>query len=393
MIITLFSISALCFIAVIYPYFIYPVILALMAPTAIRRDAVGAGDGSRFSLLFCAYNEADAMPSKLTNIKAIKDRYPALEVLAFDDGSTDGTADLIATGAPFIRLIRGGGRNGKAHGMKLLAALANGELLIFTDANVLLDTSAPDALAACYADPEVGGVCGALHYLGKDGTATAAIGGMYWRLEEKIKDLESRSGSVMGADGSIFSIRADLYPEFPDTVLDDFTVSMEVVFKERRLIKSNDVIAFEQLVSSRADEFYRKIRIAARAFHTHRTLEKITQLTISPEPLPILFTQNFALVRRRLPYCRNGLWNDRHNNDMAGARNYLFGNCNADLLGGLPCHQRNLVRTGRDRPGDACHTGWRNPRHARKNVLRLESGQIKVKRQASGLAAHSAITS
>lgn len=281
-IVALSAVAALCAFAVIYPYLIYPIILACLPRRAVARGAADGGDGSHFSLLFCAYNEAASMPSKLANLKELKARYPALEVLAFDDGSTDGTADLIATETPFVRLLRGGGRNGKAHGMKLLAEMAQNELLIFTDANVLLQSNAPDALASCYADPDVGGVCGALHYLGQEGTATAAVGGMYWRLEERIKDLESSTGSVMGADGSIFSIRAELYPEFPDTVLDDFTVSMEVVFQGKRLIKSNDVIAFEQLVSSRSDEFARKVRIAARAFHTHTTLaEKRATLSIS----------------------------------------------------------------------------------------------------------------
>ncbi|WP_269791605.1 glycosyltransferase [Stenotrophomonas sp. Iso1] len=230
-----------------------------------------AVDGANFSLLFCAYNEAASMPTKLGNLRALKSRYPALEILAFDDGSVDGTAALIAQDATLVTLVKGDGRNGKAHGMKLLAKRARGRFLIFTDANVLLDTDALTSLDACYADPSVGGVCGSLHYLAAEGTVTAKIGGLYWRLEERIKDLESVSGSVMGADGSIFSIRAELYPDFPDTVLDDFTTSMEVVFRDKRLIKSNNVRAFEQLVSSRSDEYARKIRIAARAFHTHMT--------------------------------------------------------------------------------------------------------------------------
>lgn len=270
----LFAVTVLCALAVIYPYVGYPAILSCLPRKQVARAPLKACDGSNFSLLFCAYNEAASMAAKLANLKELKSQYPALEILAFDDGSVDGTADLIAERAPFVILVRGDGRNGKAHGMKLLAKRAQGNLLIFTDANVLLDIDALPSLAACYADPAVGGVCGALHYLDAEGTATAKVGELYWRLEERIKDLESASGSVMGADGSIFSIRTELYPEFPDTVLDDFTTSMEVVFSGKRLIKSNDVRAFEQLVSSRSDEYARKVRIAARAFHTHMTCTK-----------------------------------------------------------------------------------------------------------------------
>jgi hypothetical protein len=77
----------------------------------------------------------------------------------------------------------------------------------------------------------------------------------------------------MGADGSIFSIRKKYYPDFPDTVLDDLTVSMEVVFSGARLIKAVDVLAYENGVSKRSEEFARKVRIAARAYHTHLYLK------------------------------------------------------------------------------------------------------------------------
>jgi cellulose synthase/poly-beta-1,6-N-acetylglucosamine synthase-like glycosyltransferase len=156
--------------------------------------------------------------------------------------------------------------------MKLLAAWARGDILIFTDANVLLAEDAIGKLLPYYDDPQVGGVLGSLHYAGTEKSATAGVGGLYWRIEEGLKDAESRTGNVMGADGSIFSVRRALYPDFPDDVLDDLTVSMAVVFSDKRLVKARDVVAHEALVAQRADEYRRKIRIAARAWHTHRYL-------------------------------------------------------------------------------------------------------------------------
>jgi cellulose synthase/poly-beta-1,6-N-acetylglucosamine synthase-like glycosyltransferase len=221
------------------------------------------------------------MPDKLANLAMLKRRYPALECLAFDDGSTDGTGDLIAARGDLVALIRGPGRSGKAHGMKQLAARARGDVLIFTDANVLLDEEAVDRLLARYADPAIGGVLGSLHYVGADESATASVGSLYWRLEERLKDEESRTGNVLGADGSIFSIRRSLYPAFPDSVLDDLTVSMAVVFAGRRLVKAKDVIARERLVTARKDEYRRKVRIAARAWHTHSHLRpQLRQMTV-----------------------------------------------------------------------------------------------------------------
>ncbi len=259
----------LSMLAVAWPFLGYPLVLRLL-PTRAERPAAGPAPSA--SLLFCAYNEGAAMPEKLANLAALKARHPALEMLAFDDGSTDDTAAQIAARSDLVTLIQGPGRSGKAHGMKRLAALARGDVLIFTDANVLLDIDAVDNLLRRYADPDVGGVLGSLHYIGGQESATASVGSLYWRIEESLKDAESRTGNVLGADGSIFSIRRALYPGFPDTVLDDLTVSMAVVFAGRRLVKATDVIARERLVTARGDEYRRKVRIAARSWHTHRHL-------------------------------------------------------------------------------------------------------------------------
>ena len=256
-------------VAVAWPFLIYPLILRRL-PT--RPEQPQAGPAPSASLLFCAYNEAAAMPEKLANLVMLKTRHPALEILAFDDGSNDDTAAQIAAHADVVTLVRGPGRSGKAHGMKQLVARATGEVLIFTDANVLLDADAVDNLLARYADPQIGGVLGSLHYLGDGESATAQVGSLYWWIEERLKDEESRTGNVLGADGSIFSIRRSLYPAFPDDVLDDLTVSMAVLFAGMRLVKAKDVIARERLVAARTDEYRRKVRIAARAWHTHRHL-------------------------------------------------------------------------------------------------------------------------
>lgn len=266
MLLTLCLLLSGCIFLLIYPYLIYPAILRKLPSKPVAHDPQHR---CRATLVFCAYNEGAVMAEKLRNIEMLKLRHPDLEVLAFDDGSSDSTYEQMSARPDLLRVVRGGGRNGKAYGMKQLAAMATGDIMIFTDANVLLDEVAIDNLFAWYADPEVGGVCGKLRYLGTENSATASVGGLYWRLEEKIKSEESRIGNVMGADGSIFSLRRELYPDFPDTVLDDLTVSMAPVFAGKRLLKVDDVVAYERLVAVRGEEFSRKIRIAARAYHTH----------------------------------------------------------------------------------------------------------------------------
>lgn len=255
--------AVLAFVGFLYPYVIYPHVLKRLPVKPVAK----APYARPVSLLFCAFNEAEVMPRKIANLRDLVRRHPDLEVLAFDDGSTDGTYDALAA-AGFIQVVKGAGRSGKASGMKRLAKLARGDILVFTDANVILADDAIANLMPYYADASVGGVCGTLIYASAEGSSMAEVGTAYWRLDEALRSAESDTGNVMGADGSIFSVRRALYPEFPDTVLDDFTVSMSVIFAGRRLIKAPDVQAFENSVCDRGDELRRKARIGARAYHT-----------------------------------------------------------------------------------------------------------------------------
>lgn len=261
----LFIFSSLC---VVYPYIIYPLILRRLPKLKVAAESDTPPPS--LSFLFCAFNEEAVIRRKIDNLIALKELRPTAEFFMYDDNSNDDTARIVEKEAPFVRIVHGAGRTGKAHGMKLMADMARGEALVFTDANVMFDPEGLEALENAYKDPNVGGLCGSLIYLSDEDTTTANVGSRYWLMEEKLKDLESLTGNVMGADGSIFSIRRELYPKFPDTVLDDLTVSMSVIFQGHRLIKVNEVKAYEKLVTSKSDEFARKVRISTRAFHTHQ---------------------------------------------------------------------------------------------------------------------------
>ncbi len=261
-------IAALVFI---HPYILYPFALKLL-PREPLSPAFAFGRPSA-TLVFCAYNEARSMPAKIANLIAIRELVPDIRFMAYVDFGTDPTAVLLREHPDLIEVHEAAERTGKALGMRRLVAAADTDVMIFTDANVLVEPASIPRMLDYFADQQVGGVCGTLILTNPDESETASVGSAYWRLEERIKHRESRSGSTMGADGSIFATRRDLYPHVPGHLLDDFIVSMSVVFSGHRLISAPDVIAYERVATSSGDEFRRKRRIACRAYSSHRYLD------------------------------------------------------------------------------------------------------------------------
>jgi cellulose synthase/poly-beta-1,6-N-acetylglucosamine synthase-like glycosyltransferase len=262
------ALAAICLILFAYPYAIYPQMLRLLEKRPIHPKPIELSA----SLLFCAFNEIGCIEEKIANLRELKRSAPGLQIIVYDDASSDGTSELLEGANDILTLIRGGGRTGKAAGMKKLAREATGDVLIFTDANILLSNDLIDRLLPYYGDPDVGGVSGTIRDMTDQQSVTSQIGSTYAALDDELQLLESLTGNVMGASGGLFSIRSQLYPEFPDTVQDDFAVSMSVIFQGKRLVKAPDVVAFERVVSRRAEELRRKVRIGARAYHTHAFL-------------------------------------------------------------------------------------------------------------------------
>lgn len=269
------ALSALLLVLGLHPFITYPLSLRLFARVGARRGqhlwAVHA-ERETFAILVCAYNEEASIERKLANMLALRRRVGELEILVYVDAATDRTAELLEPYRNEIALVVSPTRCGKVHGMNLLAERAKASVLVFTDANVILEESAIDALGRAFADPRVGCVCGHLIYVNAQDTPTAAVGSLYWRLEEKIKDYESAFGSVMGADGSVFALRRSLHRAVPLHLLDDMFLSLNALCSGYRVVCAKDAIAFEKSVTAPREEFFRKVRIACQGFNGHRVL-------------------------------------------------------------------------------------------------------------------------
>src|SRR5262249_29809459 len=215
----------------LHPWTTYP--LSLWVIRFWHRRSAGlrspAEARETFALCCCAYNEERVIGDKIANSLALRESHPELQILAYVDAATDRTAQLLREHDHEIRVYVSPHRAGKTHGMNRLVSLTDASILVFTDANVMIDSTALTRLRRYFEDPEVGCVCGHLRYVNENAGATAALGAFYWRFEEWLKQLETDTGSAMGADGSLFAIRHSLSRPVPENLIDDMFVSLSIL--------------------------------------------------------------------------------------------------------------------------------------------------------------------
>jgi cellulose synthase/poly-beta-1,6-N-acetylglucosamine synthase-like glycosyltransferase len=272
----LFTIGILLVLAGLWPFGPYQ--LSLLAARRICRfsplqnppaaDASPADYG--FAICLCVYNEASVIAEKIADLLILREAAGGnLEILIYVDAATDTTTEILERYRDRIRLVVSSERRGKTHGMNLLVAQTRASIVMFTDANVRIDPTAVAVLRRYFADPSIGCVCSHLSYVNASQSATAAVGSAFWSFNEWSKGLETATGSIIGADGSLFAIRRELHRPVPKGLFDDLFVSLGVLLKGYRVIRAPELRAFETHSTQVTDEFRRKARIACECMHVH----------------------------------------------------------------------------------------------------------------------------
>ena len=255
---------------VAYVYFGYPALLAVRArlrPRPVRRGPVRP----RISVIIAAYNEADVIERKLDDV--LGNGYPTdrLEILVASDGSTDDTEPIVRRHpAEQVRLLSLP-RRGKVPALNDAAAEATGDVLVFTDADTLLEPGSLVRLVECFADPDVGGVTGRKVLAASpsdpepaaDGPGGLEGEGLYARYEEWQKRLEGAAGSTVASHGALHAVRRELYSTIEDpAVADDQAISARIVLQGYRLAYEPNAVARVEPPREGASELRRKVRIA-----------------------------------------------------------------------------------------------------------------------------------
>jgi cellulose synthase/poly-beta-1,6-N-acetylglucosamine synthase-like glycosyltransferase len=254
---------------VLYAYIGYGVLLFLLI--RIKRLFHGSKQENTFNayepdvtLFVAAYNERDYVDAKVKNSMELDYPREKLHLIWVTDGSDDGTPDLLKKyeGIEVYHLPE---RNGKIGAMNRGMKLVKSPIVVFSDANSMLGKESVRRIVFLFNDPKIGCVSGEKRIFGKDKDTAAGAGeGLYWKYESLLKKWDAELYSVVGAAGELFAIRTELYQDVePDTLLDDFIISLRVAQKGYTIQYDPEAYAVETASANVKEELKRKVRISA----------------------------------------------------------------------------------------------------------------------------------
>jgi len=216
------------------------------------------------TLMICAYNEEEIIHEKMANIRQLDYPREKFCIMWVTDGSNDHSNELLQQ-YPEVTLVFSPERKGKAAAMQHGLRENKANIVIFTDANTMLNSGAIKEIVRQMMKDNVSCVSGEKRVAARHEGQVAAEGeGLYWKYESTLKRWDSELYSAMGAAGELFAVRMDHYREAPsNALLDDFMMSMLIVRDGHRIAYTSEAYATEFGSADMTEESKRKRRIAA----------------------------------------------------------------------------------------------------------------------------------
>ncbi|MEH7350244.1 glycosyltransferase, partial [Gottfriedia acidiceleris] len=266
-------------VLLIFPYIFYPIILIILNKVYLKKSykyKFPKKEGltePHVDLIIPVYNEEKMILKKLSNISELEYDFNKLKIYIGCDGCTDNSVyiikDFIKNNPKInIYLYDFKKNSGKSEVLNKLIKLSSADIVVFSDATTLYQKDVISKLCSFEKYGEnVVGISGAKVMSPKDNTNTGKTEGFYWSFENKLKILESKVFSVIGADGPVFSIKREYINEIPDgIILDDLYLSMLSLNKVNKIVHDPTAIGYEESSQTYEMEYIRRKRLSTGAY-------------------------------------------------------------------------------------------------------------------------------
>lgn len=284
----------------IHSYILYPLVLWLF--TINRKSNFTlykeSDDLPTVSILMAAHNEEVVIKEKIDSIFNTSYPLDKIELLVGSDCSTDSTVSIIKSLAlenDSISLQEFNQRQGKVGVINQLLDKAKGDIIISTDANVLLTPSTIFELVKFFKDDRVGLVDSQMVNTGLKMEGISIQESAYITREVMIKHREGLLwGAMIGPFGGCYAVRKEYYQKPPlNSLVDDFYINMRVIEQGMMSINSQTAIVYEDVSNLIKEEFRRKVRISIGNF---QNLKRFKRMLWPPtKPLAFAFLSHKVL--------------------------------------------------------------------------------------------------
>lgn len=257
---------------VFYTYLGYGIVLYLLVKLKelfvkpIKRKLPEDSTLPEVTLFITAFNEEEVVDEKMKNSLELDYPEDKLHIVWVTDGSNDGTNEQLRTRwEGKATVLFQPERQGKTAAMNRGMKLINTPIVVFTDANTMVNQEAIREIVLAFEDTRVGCVAGEKRIAVQTRDGAAAGGeGIYWKYESTLKALDARLYSAVGAAGELFAVRRELFEEMEqDTLLDDFILSLRIAMQGYTIAYCTEAYAIESGSADMHEEEKRKVRIAA----------------------------------------------------------------------------------------------------------------------------------
>jgi len=273
---------------ILHTYLVFPVWLDIKLKLSRKRFPSPETHYPSLSIIIPAYNEERIIRNKILNLYACNYPENKMEVLVMSDASTDHTDNIVlelTKRYPSLRFTRSPQRIGKPSILNRLAEQASGEILVLTDANVMLAENTLQLITRHFSDPGIGLVDTCLIGINNENNRGVAFQEKkYTSREVMIKYREGLLwGIIMGPSGACYALRKELFRPVPSNFLvDDFYINMKVLEQNHKAIVEPSAVVYEDTIHTLKEAFRRKVRIATGNFQNLRALRKLFRNIFKP---------------------------------------------------------------------------------------------------------------
>ena len=222
------------------------------------------------TVLIAAHNEEAVIARKLEDTLA--QGYPPhlLQIIVASDHSTDRTDHIVRSYADRgVVLCRSDQHAGKIAALRAAEPLITGDIVLFTDADAFFQPGAIPNLVRRFVDPKVGAVSGREIRPTTTPEGKGKGEGIFNRIENLVKQLESRVGNLVVLHGGIFAMRRELLPYVPNHLTHDGIVPSKLTLEGYIVAYEPTAISVEEYNLNTRQDYQRRIRSVIQAFQSY----------------------------------------------------------------------------------------------------------------------------